>query len=76
MSESTTDFPRHAVGVVRGIEKTYVVDWIEPDLARLIEPSGEVAESYASSNTGGFINIEDVIEQGSDIVAEWDADNF
>jgi len=65
----TTD----AVGIVHGIDETYVVSWLDPDLAEIQNlHSKDIVCEFASANPGGFISADDVMDQARDIVADWD----
>lgn len=70
-----SNLPEVGVGLVLGIEATYRVDWVNPDLAYLVDPTDEqVVFEFASANDGGFISQYDVLGQAHDIVANWDAE--
>lgn len=69
------EYPRFAVGVVRGIESTYQVDWMGPDDAQLVDESGDLVTEFCSVREGGFISTDDLLDQAADIVVDWDAED-
>lgn len=66
-------FPRYAVGIVHGIDETYQVDWINPDLAYLTV-AGDIAAEFCSRTEGGFISTNDLMDQAGDVIADWDSE--
>ena len=65
------------IGVVRGIDETYHVEWIDYDGAALLDPdTGDTVFEFASANPDGFIDEEDVLDQAQDIVSLWDGQDF
>lgn len=60
-------------GTVEWDENTYDVTWIEKDLVDISLDGNSVAQ-IASSKSGGFENIEDVLDQVWDFLSEDDFD--
>lgn len=66
-------FPQFSIGELFGEKDTVEVHWLQQDLAMLTVDGDEIIQ-FCSVNSGGFIDVADVMDQAADVLFDLEMD--